>query len=196
MLAVSPYCFPPCELDICGYVPLSNICPTRDSLPIRLHTGSESGSSVGSDSDISDGSASLYTSEPYSPALYSTSRLGVRAPGTWNKPWHEWWTTGDWSAEDVAHYIPRQIGTWPVAEGEAPPPIPEPKYVNYAQGLAHVDEEGRGDERAVSGFAEFSQPLIQIGSAGLHGCTVVWVISKRAVWGVSVLPCALLTTLR
>ena len=195
MLAISPYCFPPCELDICGYVPLSNICPTRDSLPIRLHTGSGSGSSVGSDSDILDRSASLYTSEPYSPALHSTTRLEARAPKTWTRPWHQWWIPEDWPVENVAHYIPRQMGTWPVAPREAPPRMPERKYKDYAQGLVYLDEQDRGDERAVSAFAEFSQPLIQIGSAGLHGCTVVWVISKRAVWGVSVLRSALLTTL-
>lgn len=96
------------------------------------------------------------------------------------------------------------------------PPIPEDKYSKFegreakterdfiprhlltscpslieaagAQGLVHVNEDETGDERAVSAFARFRNKPIQIYSAGLHGCTVVFVISRRAVWGVSAGP--------
>ena len=67
---------------------------------------------------------------------------------------------------------------------ENPPPVAERGYHPY-KGMVRDDGNGNGDERAVSAYDLFAdKALIQSGTSGLHGCTVVYVISSRASWGV------------
>ncbi|KAK5127398.1 hypothetical protein LTR85_006737 [Meristemomyces frigidus] len=163
----SPYCFPTCDLDACGVVPLetcragnlpSSTSPQRRSLD---YFGDGEGIAV--PSNFSYGGAAVSS---------GGSDLHVLAKRAF--------TRTQWTKEDIQEYLPKQI------KGEEG----YEQYFGGNAGFTHtetvVDENGKEtrqqDVRTVSQQKAFRGTPFQYGTGSPHGCTMLTVVSQRAVW--------------
>ena len=158
---VSPECFPTCDLDVCHFLP-PNQCPN----PKIIAGGEKRTASTLDEHRNLAGIDRVSTHSTYANET-ELDHLYERVPGN---PW----TSRYWNVRNSAKYLPGQ--SLPRKDF----PAPDPQYSRFMKYLADGETEA-----AVSAFDTFGNQLTQMGSAGLHGCTVVTVVSNRAVWSVS-----------
>ncbi len=170
---VGPECFPGCDLDVCNFIAPTSIDECKAKLG-SARTGAVErrdidglGFSGRSPADLAVGfnKSSL-------DAELELAHSYKRAPKA-SLPTDPW-DGENWTVEQCAAYLPGQLFS------------NKPLQPQFQAVHENVVTTNPSTEAAMSAFATFeNNKLVQIGSGGLHGCTIVVVVSQKAVWAVS-----------